>query len=67
MICSRAFYLVSAGDVLLAYSVEVGSREQTGRQLECFRFFPQIAGSRKMQNCYVWWDLKIAVVDSTPL
>lgn len=67
MICSRAFNLLLGGDFLLAYSVDTGSREQTGRQLEYLRFFPQIAGSRKMQGCYVWWDLKISIVDSTPL
>lgn len=66
MLRSRAFYLILAGVLLRAYSIEAGSREQTVRELEWFRIFPQIAGSRKMQGCHVWWDLKIAVVDSTP-
>lgn len=46
MLCSGAFYLILAGDLLLAYSIEVGSREQTG-SLNSLEFFLKLQGAGK--------------------
>lgn len=67
MVCNRAFNLLLVGsDLLLAYNIEVGSREQAG-SLNASGFFPKLRGAGKLQGCYVWWNPKIGIVDSTPL